>query len=131
MPATAPQDNDAVELRSKVGFTGQSDTTDAGPSAAASTRSLSMMHQAFGGLLAHSARSHSSRTEERSDVERPKEEAPRSVRAPNAFGEERYSYDSVRESDDEGSALQKRNTRSASGTGSTEFFDYLIAIGGV
>jgi hypothetical protein len=130
MPATAPRDDDAVELRSKVGSTGQSDTTDAGPSASR-TPSLSVMHQAFGGLLAHSARWHSTSTEQPSDGERSREESPRTDRVPNTFGEERYSYDSVRESDGDGFALQKRNVRSASGTGSTEFFDYLIAIGGV
>jgi hypothetical protein len=87
-----------------------------------------MMHQAFGGLLAHSARSHAS--EQRSEGERQIEEDPRSERVPNAFDEERYSYDSVRESDEERFALQRR-IRSAHGTGTTEFFDYLIAIGGV
>jgi hypothetical protein len=90
-----------------------------------------MMHQAFGGLPAHLERSLSSREEQRSEAEREVEETPSGDRAPNAFDEEKYSYDSVRESEDSKFALQKFKVRSENGTASTEFFDYLIAIGGV
>jgi hypothetical protein len=131
MHVTAPYDDDAVDLGSKVGSTGQSDIADAGPPAAASTRSLSMMHQAFGGLLTHSVGSNSPSSEPQGERARSVEDARRANRAPNAFGEERYSYESVRESDDNEFAVPKPDIRNAKGTGSTEFFDYLIAIGGV
>jgi hypothetical protein len=129
MSATAPRDNHAVESRLKVGSAGKYHTPDTGPSATSSARSLSMMHQAFGGLLPNSKRSHSSNDQERSEVEHPVV-ASRSDRAPNSFTEERYSYDSVRESENVELAHEFKNRR-VDGVASTEFFDYLIAIGGV
>jgi hypothetical protein len=122
---------------SRVVSIGQHGSTDPEPSAASSEHSLSMMRQAFGGLLANTERSMSSRTDQRGELERPSDGESRLNRAPNAFHEEKYSYDAVRESrTDISSSAFEPAISSAPANGfahvsSVEFFDYLTAIGGL
>jgi hypothetical protein len=115
----------------------QHGSTDSEPSAASSKFSLSMMRQAFDGLLANTERSMSSSTDQRGELERPRDGVNRPDRVPNAFAEEAYSFNSVSDSDDgrltavpfETSVVQGR-PKKFSVVESTQFFDYLLAIGG-
>ncbi len=134
MSATASQDDRVPQHRTGVSSAGQYQALETGLSDAPSARSLSMMRQAFGGLLANAEVSLST-DQQRSELERSINEAPLSDRPTSSFNEEKFSYDSVRESDDAGPDLEKFKFRRANiaqdAVASTEFFDYLIAIGGV
>ena len=72
MSATASHHDNPVSAHdSRVVSIGQYGSTDPEPSAASSEHSLSMMRQAFGGLLANTERSMSSSTDQRGELERP------------------------------------------------------------
>jgi hypothetical protein len=88
-----------------------------------------MMRQAFDGLRTNTERSLSSSTEQRGELERPGVGVDRSGDAPNAFIEETYSYASVSESDGV-NATPFAMYQGISRIESTEFFNYLTAIGG-
>jgi hypothetical protein len=108
-------------------------SADPAPSVASSTLSLSMMREAFGGLRRNTERSLTSSTEQRYELERSENLAFGRNRVANAFKEESYSYNSVRESEDFESTMSesRRNNASRSGVASTDFFNYLTAIGGL
>jgi hypothetical protein len=96
-----------------------------------------MMRRAFGGLRANTERSLSSSTEQRGELERSSDGVDRFGRAPNAFIEEKYSYNSVSESDRGlvgATSFDSPSVHTASEKfrriESTEFFEYLLAIGG-
>ena len=130
-------DNPMSAHESRVVSIGQYGSTDSEPSAAPSALSLSMMRQAFGGLRVNTERSLSSSTEQRGELERLYDGADRIDRAPNAFLEETYSFHSVDEAHVGLAATDSFDSRDAtvssrrfSRTESTEFFEYLLAIGG-
>lgn len=137
MSTASHPDNPMSAHESRVVSIGQHGSTDSEPSAASSEHSLSMMRQAFGGLLANTERSMPSRTDQRGELERQSDGDDRIRRAPNAFQEEKYSYDVVRESrtDISSTAFESESTRAPANeiahTSSIEFFDYLTAIGGL
>jgi hypothetical protein len=114
---------------------GQNGSTESEPPVASIALSISMMRQAFGGLLANTERSGSSSRS--GDLERLGDGEDRLDRAPNAFAEETYSFSSVSDSDDgrlvadpfEASAVCE-TSKKCSLVESTQFFDYLLAIGG-
>jgi hypothetical protein len=100
MSATASHpDKPMSEHESRVVSIGQNGSAKSKPSAAPSTLSLSMMHQAFDGLLVYTETSWSSNAEQRDELERSDDAVDRLDRAPNAFVEEKYSYEAVSESD--------------------------------
>jgi hypothetical protein len=95
-----------------------------------------MMRQAFGGLRANTERSTSS-TEQRGELERLNDGAERIDRTPNAFVEETYSFHSVAEAHrglPDATSFDSRDATASSKrfirTESTEFYNYLLAIGG-
>lgn len=138
MSATASTSDSPMSAHeSRVVSIGQYGSTDSEPSAASSEHSLSMMRLAFGGLVGHTERPMSSSTDQRGELERPSDGDGRRNRPANAFIEEKYSYDAVRESrtDISSSAFETEMSREPSNgiahTSSIEFFDYLTAIGGL
>lgn len=129
MPDTASNSHDRDRARDSRftridGFRDQ----ERGQSAAPSTLSLSMMREAFSGLRSNTEQSTSS-TEQRDELEL---SDPKQDRKPNAFEVENYSFHAVSES--EGLGASSFSDKGAEGritdVGSTEFFNYLMAIGG-
>lgn len=138
MSATAPQpDNPMSAHESRVVSIGTYGSKDSEPSAAPSELSLSMMRQAFGGLRLSSERSLSSKTDQRGELERSHDGVGRNDRVPNAFVEEKYSYQVVQESRTDisscafESAVSRAPSHGFAHVSSVEFFDYLTAIGGL
>jgi hypothetical protein len=77
---------------------GQYAGTEYEPSAAPSAFSLSMMRQAFDGLLVYTETSLSSNTEQRDELEPPVDLRDGPDGQSRSFVEERYSYNAVNES---------------------------------
>jgi hypothetical protein len=135
MSATASfSDSSGPARRSNVGEAIQPGGAELANPAVLRTVSLSVIREAFDGLLANTERTL------RSDTDHAVEHSELTSlegQVPNAFQEEAYSYRAVQESrtDISSSAFEPRiareSPRGIAQTSSVEFFDYLIAIGAV